>query len=76
MSGHASLTPMHRNILRRIEAGPRWLRTFNGFKPVYEQLIADGLAARVKPANGRASNQLAITDAGRIALAQAEGRPS
>jgi DNA-binding MarR family transcriptional regulator len=60
----SGLTPNQWTILEALTEGPRWSRSFQTVKPLYEDLIARGLIERCRPHMGRGANQLRLTPAG------------
>ena len=64
------------SLLTDLLHGPRWARSFDGFKGVVTQAIDDGLVARVAPDNGNAKNMLSLTGRGRAMLDACEVVPA
>lgn len=64
----APITPNQWTILEALKNGPRWRRSFQTVKPLYENLIERGLIEGCRPHLGRARNMLRLTAAGCEAL--------
>jgi hypothetical protein len=64
----SGITPNQWTILEALKDGPRWSRTFQTVKPLYEDLIARGLIERCRPHLGNGANQLRLTGDGCAAL--------
>lgn len=65
-------------ILGRLYSRPSWSKSLRHVKPRVTALVSAGLAKRVKPPTGGATNMVAITDAGIDAIEkhwEALGRP-
>lgn len=68
MTERPAISPNQWTILEALKDGPRWSRTFQTVKPLYEDLVARGMIERCRPHLGRGKNMLRLTEAGCVAL--------
>jgi hypothetical protein len=59
-----ALTPIEIMVLKRLAAGPKYMRSFQAAKPVVERMISLGHIERCRPDGGTARNMIKLTDAG------------
>ncbi|MEA3043010.1 MAG: hypothetical protein QOH47_848 [Sphingomonadales bacterium] len=60
-------------VLKKLAAGPVWVRSLGPWKVLADQLVTAGLVKRVSPQNGRGRNMMTLTDTGRSVVYRMEG---